>query len=70
MNLRVITTGGTIDKIYFDAKSEYQVGEPQIGPHPPGLAGIHPEMDVALVGPDPDPRLPSPAPRPALHLRR
>ena len=31
MKLKIITTGGTIDKIYFDAKSEYQVGEPQIG---------------------------------------
>ena len=31
MTLKIITTGGTIDKIYFDAKSEYQVGEPQIG---------------------------------------
>lgn len=30
MKLHVITTGGTIDKLYFDAKSEYQVGEPQI----------------------------------------
>ncbi len=30
-NLLVVTTGGTIDKIYFDAKSDYQVGEPQIG---------------------------------------
>jgi len=29
-NLLIITTGGTIDKIYFDAKSDYQVGEPQI----------------------------------------
>ena len=29
--LLVITTGGTIDKIYFDDKSDYQVGEPQIG---------------------------------------
>ncbi len=29
--LTIITTGGTIDKIYFDAASEYQVGEPQIG---------------------------------------
>ena len=24
----VLTTGGTIDKIYFDALSDYQVGEP------------------------------------------
>ena len=28
--LLIITTGGTIDKIYFDEKSDYQVGEPQI----------------------------------------
>ena len=26
----VLTTGGTIDKLYFDALSEYQVGEPII----------------------------------------
>ena len=30
MKLKFITTGGTIDKIYFDAKSEYQVGSPQV----------------------------------------
>ncbi|HEX5353834.1 MAG TPA: asparaginase domain-containing protein [Rhodanobacteraceae bacterium] len=30
-HLTVITTGGTIDKVYFDAKSDYQVGTPQIG---------------------------------------
>lgn len=29
--LLIITTGGTIDKIYFDDKSDYQVGDPQIG---------------------------------------
>ncbi len=29
--LSIITTGGTIDKIYFDSLSEFQVGEPQIG---------------------------------------
>jgi len=28
--LLIVTTGGTIDKIYFDDKSDYQVGEPQI----------------------------------------
>ncbi len=28
--IHILTTGGTIDKIYFDAKSKYQVGEPQI----------------------------------------
>ncbi|MFN2287537.1 MAG: asparaginase domain-containing protein [Chromatocurvus sp.] len=31
MHPHIITTGGTIDKIYFDAKSDYQVGEPVIG---------------------------------------
>lgn len=30
MKLHVITTGGTIDKVYFDAKSEYAVGSSQI----------------------------------------
>jgi len=29
--LVIITTGGTIDKMYFDDKSDFQVGEPQIG---------------------------------------
>ena len=32
MRLRVISTGGTIDKVYFDAASTYDVGEPQVGP--------------------------------------
>jgi L-asparaginase len=31
MQLHIITTGGTIDKVYFDARSDYQVGEPVIG---------------------------------------
>lgn len=30
MKIAIITTGGTIDKIYFDAKSSYEIGEPQI----------------------------------------
>jgi L-asparaginase len=30
MQLRIITTGGTIDKVYFDATSDYQVGQPAI----------------------------------------
>ena len=29
MSIKIFTTGGTIDKTYFDQKSEYQVGEPQ-----------------------------------------
>jgi len=28
--IRFITTGGTIDKVYFDAASEFEVGESQI----------------------------------------
>lgn len=28
--LQIITTGGTIDKIYFDEKSDYKIGEPEI----------------------------------------
>ncbi|MGB0721406.1 MAG: asparaginase domain-containing protein [Gammaproteobacteria bacterium] len=28
--VRILTTGGTIDKVYFDANSQFQVGEPQI----------------------------------------
>jgi len=30
-HLTIVTTGGTIDKIYFDDKSEYQIGAPYIG---------------------------------------
>jgi L-asparaginase len=29
--LLIVTTGGTIDKVYFDDKSDFQVGDPQIG---------------------------------------
>ena len=39
--LLIITTGGTIDKIYFDDKSDYQVGDPQI-------AGTLQHMHVAF----------------------
>ncbi len=31
MQLTIVTTGGTIDKIYFDDKSDYKIGAPQIG---------------------------------------
>ena len=30
MTIRILTTGGTIDKVYFDQQSTFQVGEPQI----------------------------------------
>lgn len=29
MRIKVISTGGTFDKIYFDARSEFAVGSPQ-----------------------------------------
>jgi L-asparaginase len=28
--LQIFSCGGTIDKLYFDAKSEYEVGDPQV----------------------------------------
>jgi L-asparaginase len=31
MDIQIFAVGGTIDKIYFDAASEFKVGEPQIG---------------------------------------
>lgn len=30
LNIKIYSTGGTIDKVYFDAESAYKVGEPQI----------------------------------------
>ena len=30
MTLKFVTTGGTIDKIYFDAKSRFEVGDSQL----------------------------------------
>ena len=30
MFIKILTAGGTIDKVYFDAKSDYQVGPPNI----------------------------------------
>ena len=47
-HLTVITTGGTIDKVYFDAKSDYQVGAPQIGEILTRL-GVAFEFDVVPV---------------------
>ena len=41
MKLRFITVGGTIDKIYFDQLSEYQVG-------PPGVERILSELPLAF----------------------
>ena len=39
MSLLVLTTGGTIDKVYFDASSEYEIGEPTV-PHVFREAGV------------------------------
>ena len=30
MTIRIFTTGGTFDKVYFDAKSEFQIGESMV----------------------------------------
>lgn len=30
MKIKIFTVGGTIDKVYFDQKSEYQVGDPGV----------------------------------------
>ncbi len=30
IRIKFLTTGGTIDKVYFDAKSEFEVGPPQV----------------------------------------
>lgn len=42
VKILIITTGGTIDKIYFDRLSEYEVGEPQVATV---LRGIHAAFD-------------------------
>jgi L-asparaginase len=39
VSILVITTGGTIDKVYFDATSDYEVGEPTV-PHVFREAGV------------------------------
>ncbi|NND81434.1 MAG: asparaginase [Gammaproteobacteria bacterium] len=31
MKIRIFCVGGTIDKVYFDAKSKYEVGAPAVG---------------------------------------
>ncbi len=48
MFIRFITTGGTIDKIYFDAKSRFEVGDSQVR-HilAEGLAGF--DFDVVSL---------------------
>ena len=31
VDIKILCTGGTFDKIYYDALSDYQIGEPQVG---------------------------------------
>ena len=42
----ILTTGGTIDKVYFDANSEYEVGEPMV---PQVFADVGASLDYRLV---------------------
>lgn len=32
MSIRILTTGGTFDKLYFDALSEFKIGDPMVTP--------------------------------------
>ena len=45
MDIQIFTTGGTIDKVYFDARSDFQVGEPQIVEI---LKGAHVTVEYAV----------------------
>lgn len=46
VDLLILTVGGTIDKVYFDASSEYEVGEPTV-PHIFQGAGV--SLDYSLL---------------------
>lgn len=41
-SIAIISVGGTIDKIYFDAKSEYEVG-------PPNIEKVLAELNLAIT---------------------
>jgi L-asparaginase len=43
--IKIFTTGGTIDKIYFDATSEYEIGDPII-PHIFHEVGVHVDYEL------------------------
>ena len=47
-HLTIVTTGGTIDKIYFDDKSSFQIGAPRIGEILSAL-GVAFEFDVIAL---------------------
>lgn len=46
--LLVLTTGGTIDKVYFDASSEYEIGEPTV-PHIFREVGVRKEFELVSL---------------------
>lgn len=46
MKILLVTTGGTIDKVYFDAMSDYEIGESQI---PQILAESHVTLEYEMV---------------------
>jgi L-asparaginase len=46
--IQILTAGGTIDKLYFDAQSDYEVGEPQIG-EILREAGVTADYDIEVV---------------------
>lgn len=47
-HLTIITTGGTIDKIYFDDLSQFQIGDPEIGKILAAI-GVHFRFDVIAL---------------------
>lgn len=47
MKLCIVTTGGTIDKVYFDAKSDYEIGESQV---PQILHEASADLDWEVIG--------------------
>lgn len=46
MKILLVTTGGTIDKVYFDAQSDYEIGESQI---PQILSESHVTLEYEMV---------------------
>lgn len=46
MKINAIAVGGTIDKIYFDAKSKYEVGEPAVRKM---LADLPIHLDITIT---------------------
>ena len=48
VKIQIFSVGGTIDKIYFDAKSSYEVGPPNISEIIEGLH-LNPEFTVTSL---------------------